>query len=115
MRFRDFKRFAGRSLEDVIEWVQNELNSVMRELFIGLSKLRLQDNFNSYSVELTLQPTEVRQISHPFREIPSGYIIFKQVGDGVIDASETSWTNEVVYLRNNSASNVVTVTAIFFV
>lgn len=115
MKFRGFKRFAGKGLNEVIDWIQNELNSVMGEVFIGFSKLRFQDNFTSYEVSLTLAPTEERQISHPFREIPSGYIIFKQVGDGVIDAGLTPWTTEVVYIRNNSAVNSVVVTVIFFV
>lgn len=114
MRFRDFKRFAGKTLEQLISWVEDELNSVMRELFIGLSKLRFQENFRSFEVTVTLVATEERQISHPFKEVPTGYIIYKQVGNGVIDAGATAWTNEVVYLRNHGAVEV-TVTAIFFV
>ena len=114
MRFRDFKRFGGKTLEDITSWINDELNSVMREVFIGLNRLRFQENFDSFEVEVTLLPTEERQISHPFREMPTGYIIYKQVGNGVIDAGVTPWTNQVVYLRNNSASENVTVKAIFF-
>ena len=114
MKFRDFKRFDGKALEDVLSWVKNELNSVMRELFIGLGKLRFEDNFESFRWEGVLAVGEELQIVHPFRETPSGYIIYKQVGDGVVDAGVTPWTNQVVYLRNNSLVNSVRITVIFF-
>lgn len=114
MHFREFKRFAGRTLEDVVSWLMNELNSIMRETSIGLNNLKFQDNFETYQLELSLSATEERQVSHPFREIPSGYIIFKQVGDGVVDAGITPWTSQVAYIRNNSATNSVQVTVIFF-
>lgn len=115
MKFRDFKRFSsGKTLESILSWIEDELNSVMRELFIGLNKLRFQENFKSFEVTVTLNATEERQISHPFKETPTGYIIYKQRGNGVIDAGVTEWTNQVVYLRNNGAVEV-TVTAVFFV
>lgn len=114
MKFRDFKRFSGKVLQDVISWVTNDLNSVMRELFIGLNNIRFTDNFKSFQWQGTLGVSEVRQIVHPLEKTPTGYIIYKQVGDGVVDASTTEWTNEVVYLRNNSASNSIVVTVIFF-
>lgn len=114
MKFRDFKRFGGGSVEAVAAWVKDELNSVMRELFIGLGKLRFQDNFRNYEWSGTLLPTEERQISHPFKEMPAGYMIFKQVGNAIVDAGVTPWTNQYVYLRNNSATDSVDVTVIFF-
>lgn len=114
MKFRDFKRFSGSSLGDLVSWVQNELNSIMRELFIGLNNLKFRDNFQSYEIVLTLTAGEERQIAHPLKVIPSGYLILKQQGDAVIDAGITSWTNEVVYLRNNSGTNSATIRAIFF-
>lgn len=114
MKFRDFKRFDGSTLEAALSWLKNELNSVMRELFIGLNKLRFQDNFGSFEWAGILEATQELQIPHPFKETPTGYIIYKQVGNGVIDAGITGWTNQFVYLRNHGLVDVE-VTVIFFV
>lgn len=114
MKFRDFKRFSGNVLQEVISWISNDLNSVMRELFIGLNNIRFTDNFKSFQWEGEFAVSETKQIVHSLGKTPTGYIIYKQIGDGVIDASTSEWTNEVVYLRNNSASNTIKVTVIFF-
>jgi hypothetical protein len=114
MRFREFKRFIGDTFEQTQHWLVTELNSVMRELYIGLRALKFEENFKSFTWTGSLAASEVRQIPHPFGKAPSGYVIFKQVGDAVVDASTSEWTSEVVYLRNNSGSNSVTVTVIFF-
>lgn len=114
MKFREYKRFAGKTLSDMLSWIIGDLNSVMRELYIGLSGLTFGENFKSYTWTGTLSTSETLQIPHPFGKVPSGYVIFKQVGNAVVDASTTAWTNEVVYLRNNSASNTVELTVIFF-
>lgn len=114
MKFREFKRFSGAVLTDIITWLKSELNSAMRELYIGLHGLDFRENFRSFTWTGTLAASETRQIPHPFGAEPSGMLIFKQVGNGLIDASATKWTNDVVYLRNNSASNSVELTVIFF-
>ncbi len=114
MKFKAIKRFADETSEKAISWITTELNACLRELFIGLSKLTFAENFVTYSWSGTLAINEVLQISHPFKQIPSGYIIYKQVGDAVVDASTTEWTSEVLYLRNNSGTNAVTLTVVFF-
>ena len=113
MKFRDFKRFDGRAADEIIKWVRDELNSVMRELFIGLNKLKFGDNFQSFLWEGTIAAGQQIQISHPFREAPTGYIIYRQVGNGVIDAGTSEWTNEVLYLRNNGAASVTAKVYVF--
>lgn len=100
-------------MDDVVSWLYDELNSALRELYIGLNGLTFEENFQSYPWEGTLTANEVRQITHPLRSVPRGYIIFKQIGNAVIDASTTAWDNDVVYLRNNSA-NSIELKVIFF-
>jgi hypothetical protein len=114
MKFRPIKRLADKEPNKVIEWIKNELNGVLRELFIGLDNLSFADNFETFLWEGSLAVNEVKQIVHPFRQAPSGYIIYKQIGNAVVDASTTDWTNEVVYLRNNSGANAVSLKVIFF-
>ena len=115
MRFRPVKRFIGGELPSVVSWLKDELNSALRELYIGLAGLRFTENFRCYEWEGILSASEERQISHPLGVTPAGYLIFKQVGNGLIDAGATDWTPQVVYLRNHSASNAVTVKVLFFV
>lgn len=114
MKFRELKRFTGETLEDVVSWLINSLNSLLRELYIGLTSLDLQENFGSYLWTGTLATSEVRQIPHPFKKIPRGYIIHKQVGNALVDASTSEWDKDFVYLRNNSGANTVTLTVLFF-
>ncbi len=113
MKFKPIKRFADATIEKTIEWIRTELNACLRELFIGLYNLTFQDNFNSFTWTGALTTGQELQIPHTFKKIPSGYIIYKQVGNGVVDAGTTAWTNEVVYLRNNGAVTV-TLTVVFF-
>ncbi len=115
MKFKGFKRFIGKSLEDISSWLQNELNSVMRELYIGLNSLTFSENFTSYTWQGTLSASEEKKISHPLGVVPAGYLIFKQIGNAIVDAGTTPWTNKVLYLRNNSGSNSVELTVIIFV
>ncbi len=113
MKFRELKRFLGEKPEEAISWIRNELNSLLRELYIGLGNLKFQDNFKTFRWEGTIAAGVTTQIVHPFKVVPSGWLNLKQVGNGVVDASTSEWTTEVVYLRNNGASSV-TLTAIFF-
>lgn len=114
MRFRELKRFTGEDLKDVVSWLVNSLNSLLRELYIGLSSLTFDENMGSFTWTGTLAASEVRQIPHPFNKIPTGYIIHKQVGNGLIDASTSDWDKDFVYLRNNSGANAVILTVLFF-
>ena len=114
MKFKPLKRLAEESSDKVIQWVRTELNACLRELFIGLYNLTFEDNFKSYSWTGDIAAGATTQIPHSFNKTPTGYIIYKQVGNGVIDASATSWTEEVVYLRNNGVVSV-NLTAVFFV
>lgn len=114
MKFRQIKRFFGETGEQAAKWLRDELNSLLRELYVGLEGLSFADNFKSYEWSGTLGLSETKQIPHPFGKLPSGYIIFRQVGNAVVDASETLWTTQVAYLRNNSSTDTVEVTVIFF-
>lgn len=114
MKFRPIRRFIGGSVAEIVHWLEMHFNSAMRELYIGLGGLSFKDNFDSFEWTGTLLPLEEKQISHSLQSIPSGYLIFKQVGDAVVDAGVSPWTTKVVYLRNNHASNPVELKAIFF-
>lgn len=114
MKFSGIKRFTGSSLGGVVDWLTGELNSALRELFIGLRGLDFEENFGAFAWEGTLAAAEVKQIPHPFNLVPRGYIIQKQVGDVVVDASSTAWTSQAAYLRNTSGVDPVTIRVLFF-
>ncbi len=109
MKFRPVKRFTG----DPAGWLGNELNSALRELYIGLANLTFGENFKSFTWTGTIAAGVDLQIVHPFQRIPTGYSVHKQVGNGLITAGPTAWTSEVVYLTNNGAVSV-DATVIFF-
>lgn len=113
MRFRPVNKFLGSTLLEVVSWLTTELNSAVRELYIGLTSISFEDNFNSFVWTGTLAVSETRQIPHPFARIPKGHLITKQVGNGLVDSSATAWDRQFAYLRNNSASNTVELTVIF--
>ncbi|VVB80742.1 Uncharacterised protein [uncultured archaeon] len=102
----------------LVEYVEISLWSWLRDLMVGLFKITFKENFQSFTVQLTiLAGTEVG-IANQFSlslpgTIPSGRLITRQKGNAVILDGDTPWTTDTVYLKNPSA-NDATITVIFF-
>jgi len=103
----------------VINYIEVDLWSWLKELSIGILKIDFKENFQSFSVQSLVIPagTEVA-IPNQFRtaspgSIPRNRIITRQQGDANIIDGQTTWTANHVYLRNPSA-NDATISVIFF-
>jgi len=101
MRFRDFKRFDESTAEALVLWVKGELGSVMRELFIGLSKLSFENNIKSFEWKGVLQAGEEIQVSHDLSTIPTKILSAGSVGGFI---ALTGATNQTVTIRNKAST-----------
>ena len=102
----------------LVEYVEVSLWSWLRDLTTGLLKLTFKENFQSFTVQVTILAMTEVSISNQFLNsfpgtIPSGRIIIKQKGDAVILDGDTPWNENLVYLKNPSSNNV-TITVLFF-
>lgn len=111
--FAEFKTSAALSLQQVALYLSKELASCVRELRNGLSKLDLNNNFESFEWTGTIAASSEQAIRNQFRDgiIPTKRLIVRATGNGVVDG-DTEWTVDYVYLKNTVAS-AVTVTVIF--
>jgi hypothetical protein len=104
----------------VVKYVEIDLWSWLKEFANGILKINFKENFQSFTVENVKIPAG-QEISIPnqFRTaypgtIPSGRIIIRQrLSDAVVIDGDNSWTENHVYLKNPSASDVI-VTVLFF-
>lgn len=103
-----------------IKYIEVDLWSWLKDLANGILKINFRDNFQSFIVEDITIPagTEV-SIANQFAKsypgnIPSGRIIIRQrLNDGLVIDGDTKWTENHVYLKNPSASDVI-VSVLFF-
>jgi hypothetical protein len=107
------------TIVDPGKYLQVLLYPWLLNISTGLRKLQFLDNFVSFSVvDLSIPSGQTATITNDFftrfpggQAVPSGRIIYKQTGNGVI--SDGIWTPETVQMINNGPSNVVT-SIIFF-
>lgn len=116
MRFSNFKEFKeslGVDFNKVVTFLKEDFSAMMRELRIGLTKLSMEDNFESFTVEVTIAASTESAIRNRFRDgtIPSKRIIVRSTGSGLVDG-DTEWSKDFVYLKNSGAASL-TATVIF--
>ena len=88
------------------------LVDLAKKLTVGLTKLTIEDNMESFKVEDLdiVSGTEVT-IGNKLTFVPKQYIITSQVGNGLVTKTNT-WDIDSLYLTNNGSSDV-TITVIF--
>lgn len=103
----------------VVKYINIDLWSWLKDLYVGLLKIDFQQNFQSFTVTNLNIPagTEV-SIPNGFRNsapgaIPSSRIITRQQGNANIIDGDNVWTANQVYLKNPSANDAV-ISVIFF-
>jgi hypothetical protein len=107
------------SKNGVVNYIEVNLWSWLRDLYTGLFKISFKDNFQAFLVkDLTILAGQQVAITNEFKniypgQVPSGRIITRQQGNGIILDGDTQWTSSFVYLNNPSA-NDVTITILFF-
>jgi hypothetical protein len=85
-----------------------------KELGVVLKDITFLDNFRSFQVvDQTIAANTEVKFRNSLNIIPSTMIINKQTGNGLVTAGDTSWDNNYIYVKNNDASNSVTVTITF--
>lgn len=102
-----------------LQYLEINLWGWLRDLSVGLLKLDLLQNFQSFlAADISIPAGTEVAISNQFQNIypgliPSGRIIVRQQGDANIIDGTTRWTTTQVYLLNPSANDAV-VSIIFF-
>lgn len=110
MIFKFFDRFLrGDTAES---YLINSYNRMIDDLNTGLSRLRLSENFESYTTSVTINSGAELAIPHNLGVIPNGFIVLRQEGNGNIVDGDTAWTESVVYLQNVGAASA-TIKVIF--
>jgi len=114
MNFIEFKEFRGVA-DGVISYLKTDLKKILKELQLGLTKLRFTENFEAFEIEVTIAAGAELKIRNQIRSgtIPSQRLIIRG-GSGsqnIVDG-DTEWTREHVYLKNTGAS-AATATVLF--
>lgn len=91
---------------------QPSFEALKRHLSTGLRRLRFVDNFQSFQVAVEILNGEEISIRNRLQEVPEKRIIVRQSGNGLVTDGDTTWTKELVYLKNHGPDDV-TVTVIF--
>jgi hypothetical protein len=100
VRFKAFKSFTEAT--DIKDYLKNQLAASIKDMVWGLTKLSFLDNFESFQVEVEIPRYSEVTIRNKIQQIPSGYLILRQSGNGVIIDGDTPWTNQLVYLKNTA-------------
>lgn len=111
--FRQFRRISG-DIRDVLEYLETDLQYVMKELATVLRNLSFEDNFQGWVEEVTIPAgAELKIFNRLQNTIPSYRLILRgKAGSELVVDGDTAWDFENVYLKNTGGSPV-TVTVAF--
>ena len=103
MKFLEFKEFRGMA-NDVLSYLRFDLKKTLKELQTGLARLTLTDNFEAFSVEVTIGAGAELEIRNRLRsgKIPSQRIFVRGNSKDIVDG-DTEWNQNFVYLKNTGA------------
>lgn len=112
-RFKELKKFGDIKLEDVVKYLSEEMRMTMVNLQLGLRNLSFQDNFESFEVQVTIEPSAEKVIRNQLSVIPSKRLVVRggSGSESIVDG-DTEWTRDYLYLKNTGAT-AVTVTVLF--
>ena len=113
--FKEFREYAGSNVDALYQFLSVDMTKTLRELAVGLTRLRFTDNFESFKTEVTIAAGTELAIRNEIRSgaIPTERIIVRSSqGIGDIADGDTEWNQNFVYLKNTGASDV-TLTVIF--
>lgn len=97
---------------------QISLNEQIRKAFVSLQQILLnlspKDNFKSFIWEGNIAATTEQRIRNKLGMIPLGRLVVR--GNGVIISDgTTAWTDQYVYVKNESAVQATGLVIIFFI
>lgn len=115
MKFGAFKEFRNilNNIDEVINYLRVDLTKTLRELGLGLNRLKFTENFESFKVTVTIPATSELAIQNKLRsrDVPSERIVVRSDSHEVVDG-DTEWNQNFVYLKN-TGSAAATLTVIF--
>lgn len=103
---------------DVRSADQPTLNEQIRRAFVSLQEILLnlspKDNFKAFVWEGNIAATTEQRIRNKLGMIPLGRLVVR--GNGVIISDgTTTWTDQYVYIKNESAVQATGLVVIFFI
>ena len=91
-------------LKDVIK----NYNELVKGINFFNKFLSIQSNFDGYvATDITIPATSSVKIQHFLGVIPKWRIILRQTGNGVVTDIPSEWTDKVISLYNNGATEIV--------
>lgn len=111
MKFFRVRPFSGIDLAAVVKYLRVDLAKALSDLVEGLRHLRLEENFDSFTAEVTIAGGATATISNRLKCKTVKWWPVRITGDArLIEGGE--FTNEFVYIQNASAT-ATTATLIF--
>jgi len=112
MKFTGLKLFrSGNTIEEVVRYLSVELANSLRDLTMGLNRLKLTDNFEGFQAEVSFSGAVEVEIRHNLGFTPSQRIIVRATASDIVDG-DTAWNSNYVYLKKTGAG-AATATVIF--
>lgn len=97
-----------------------DLESVARDLSVGLHHLNFEENFPGFAWEGEIEAGEEISIPNELRGqsgeklTPRNVLIHFVEGPSTVSPSDTDWTIDYVYLKNRATTSTCNVKAFFF-
>lgn len=110
-KFREFRNVLKGSqdyfgmVKLIMNYLEWDLAKNFKELEVGLRNITFDQNFQAFTVEVTVPALSTLKIRNELQAIPTGMIVLRSYGfNDVVDAP-TEWTSDYVYLTNLSAAD----------
>lgn len=117
-QFREYRDTDSSGLDktkSIVDYLVVDMPRWLKDLALGLTKLSFNDNFESFTVSVTINAGQELAIRNGLRtgNIPNQRIIVRggPGSESVVDGLQ-SWNSDFVYLKNVGLS-AVTVTVVF--
>jgi hypothetical protein len=109
MKIFDISKFTGDRIEDVVDYLKEELRNGLQNIMQGFRSLSFHDNFKTFAWEGSLDAGETKSISNTLKTVPAYRLIVREIpttaGTIIIDDTSFPWTKDVIYLRNSGSAN----------
>jgi hypothetical protein len=113
MKFVGIRRFVGGTVTDIGNFLTQQFNPGIIDLFNGLFNLDLLDNFQSFKWSGTIVAGATVSLKNHLETIPRYWIVVDANGGNQIIRGATPWTVSFLNLKNYG-SNDSTITVLFF-
>ncbi len=113
----NIRNFSGRTLEQIVKYLQADLSSFLKSLQAAMAKLSFADNFATFSKTFTVAAGATATIQNLLGTPALEWVVVDVQGDSRLVRDPTDadaiWTANFVYLKNAGATSI-TATVRFF-